>query len=179
MTEDAAGSTKETTDSPQGPQHAAPQALQGGTSALPSVAITLAVTLGLAAGSWVLSIQLMSGMAMGVATEIGSFGFFVALWVTMMAAMMLPGAAPAVLRGVHATGRLSAGALFVASYLAVWALVGVAVYPRYRPHGTLVAGSLAIAAGSYELTPLKRYFRRHCREGMRRDPYTPRGGSAP
>jgi predicted metal-binding membrane protein len=97
----------------------------------------------------------------------------------MMAAMMLPGAAPAALRGVHATGRLSAGALFVASYLPVWALVGVAVYPRYRPHGTLVAGSLAIAAGSYELTPLKRYFRRHCREGMRRDPYTPRGGSAP
>ena len=46
MTEDAAGSTKETTDSPQGPQHAAPQALQGGTSALPSVAIALAVTLG-------------------------------------------------------------------------------------------------------------------------------------
>ena len=166
MTEDAAGSTKETTDSPQGPQHAAPQALQVGTSALPSVAIALAVTLGLAAGSWVLSIQLMSGMAMGVATEIGSFGFFVALWVTMMAAMMLPGAAPAVLRGVHATGRLSAGALFVASYLAVWALVGVAVYPLYRPHGTLVAGSLAIAAGIYELTPLKRYFRRHCREGM-------------
>jgi len=75
MTEDAAGSTKETTDSPQGPQHAAPQALQVGTSALPSVAIALAVTLGLAAGSWVLSIQLMSGMAMGVATEIGSFGF--------------------------------------------------------------------------------------------------------
>ena len=78
MTEDAAGSTKETTDSPQGPQHAAPQALQVGTSALPSVAIALAVTLGLAAGSWVLSIQLMTGMAMGVATEIGSFGFFVA-----------------------------------------------------------------------------------------------------
>jgi predicted metal-binding membrane protein len=166
MTEDAAGSTKETTDSPQGPQHAAPQALQGGTSALPSVAIALAVTLGLAAGSWVLSIQLMTGMAMGVATEIGSFAFFVALWVTMMAAMMLPGAAPAVLRGVHATGRLSAGALFVASYLAVWTLLGVAVYPLYRPHGTLVAGSLAIAAGIYELTPLKRYFRRHCREGM-------------
>jgi uncharacterized protein HemX len=64
MTEDAAGSTKETTDSPQGPQHAALQALQGGTSALPSVAIALAVTLGLAAGSWVLSIQLMTGMAM-------------------------------------------------------------------------------------------------------------------
>jgi predicted metal-binding membrane protein len=101
MTEDAAGSTKETTDSPQGPQNVAPQALQVGTSAPPSVAIVLAGTLGLAAASWVLSIRLMSGMDMGVATEIGSFAFFVALWVTMMAAMMLPGAAPAVLSGVH------------------------------------------------------------------------------
>jgi hypothetical protein len=32
----------------------------------------------------------MDGMDMGVATELGSFGSFVGLWVTMMAAMMLP-----------------------------------------------------------------------------------------
>jgi len=37
----------------------------------------------------------------------------------------------------------------------------------YRPHGTLAAGALAIAAGVYELTPLKRNFRRCCREGVR------------
>ena len=43
---------------------------------------------------------------MGVATELGSFAFFVALWVSMMAAMMLPGAVPAVLRRAHASGRV-------------------------------------------------------------------------
>jgi predicted metal-binding membrane protein len=37
----------------------------------------------------------------------------------------------------------------------------------YRPHGTFAAGALAIAAGVYEFTPLKRTFRRHCRESVR------------
>jgi predicted metal-binding membrane protein len=54
--------------------------------------------------------------------------------------------------------------LFVGSYLAVWALVGVAVYAAYRPHGTLAAGAVVIAAAVYEVTPLKRHFRRRCRE---------------
>jgi hypothetical protein len=45
-------------------------------------------------------------MDMGVATELGSLAFFVALWVSMMAAMMLPGAVPAVLRRAHASGRV-------------------------------------------------------------------------
>ena len=55
---------------------------------------------------------------------------------------------------------------FVASYLAVWTLVGVAVYALYRPHGTVTAGVVVIAAGVYELTPLKRRFRRRCRERL-------------
>lgn len=129
MTEDAGRWTTGTADSPQGPEHAARQALRVRTWAPPSVATLLMVTLGLAAASWVLAIQLMRGMDPDVAPETGSFAFFMILWVTMMAAMTLPGAIPAVLRGVRATGRLSAGACFVASYLAVWALVGVAVYP--------------------------------------------------
>ena len=54
--------------------------------------------------------------------------------------------------------------LFVVSYLAVWALVGVAVYAVYRPHGTVAAGAVVIAAGIYELTPLKRHFRQRCQE---------------
>ena len=127
----------------------------------------LTATLGLAAASWVVAVREMNGMNMGVATELGSFAFFVALWVTMMAAMMLPGAVPAVLRRAHATGRVRAAPLFVGSYLAVWTLVGVAVYALYRPHGTFAAGALAIAAGVYELTPLKRNFRRRCRESVR------------
>jgi predicted metal-binding membrane protein len=81
--------------------------------------------------------------------------------------MMLPGAAPAVVKRVQATGRVRAVPLFVGSYLAVWALVGVAVYALYRPHGYVTAGVLAIAAGAYELTPLKQHFRRRCRDSAR------------
>src|SRR5438128_5792185 len=114
----------------------------------------LTATLGLAAASWVVAVREMDGMDMGVATELGSFAFFVALWVSMMAAMMLPGAAPAVLRRAHASGRLRAVPLFVGSYLAVWTFVGVAAYALYRPHGSVAAGALAIAAGVYEFTRL-------------------------
>jgi predicted metal-binding membrane protein len=127
----------------------------------------LVATLGLAAASWVVAVRQMNGMDMGVATELGSFGSFLTLWVLMMAAMMLPGAAPAVLRRAHASGRVRAVPSFVGHYLVVWASVGVAVYAFYRPHGTIVAGAFAIAAGVYELTPLKRHFRRLCRESVR------------
>jgi predicted metal-binding membrane protein len=127
----------------------------------------LSVTLGLAVASWVVVVGQMRGMEMGVATRLGSFEFFVALWVWMMAAMMLPGAAPAVLRRAQASGRVRAVPLFVGSYLAVWTFVGVAVYGLYRPHGSLAAGAVAIAAGVYEFTPLKQHFRRRCRESVR------------
>jgi predicted metal-binding membrane protein len=132
-----------------------------------AIATALLATLGLAATCWVITVRQMTGMEVGVATQLGSFAFFVALWVPMMAAMMLPGAAPAVVNRVRASGRAAAAPLFVASYLAVWALVGIAVYPLYRPHGTLAAGLVTIAAGAYELTPLKRRFRRRCREAGR------------
>jgi predicted metal-binding membrane protein len=125
----------------------------------------LPVTIGLAAASWVVAVPQMNGMDMGVATTLGPFAFFVALWVLMMAAMMLPGAAPAVVR--HARGRrVRAVPLFIGSYLAVWTLVGIAVYALYRPHGSLAAGVVAIVAGVYELTPLKQQFRRRCRESV-------------
>ena len=148
--------------SPAPPAPGSAMARPGTTAA----AAALAATLGLAAASWVVTVRQMAGMDMGVATRLGSFAFFAALWVWMMAAMMLPGAAPAVLRRAQA-GGVRAVPLFVVSYLAVWALVGVAVYALYRPHGPAAAGTVAIAAGVYELTPLKRHFRRRCRESVR------------
>jgi predicted metal-binding membrane protein len=129
-------------------------------------AAALAATLGLAAAGWVVVVWQMQGMDMGVATRLGSFATFLGLWVAMMAAMMLPGAAPAVVRRAHASGRVRAVPLFVGSYLAVWTLVGVAIYAVYRPHGSLAAGAVAIAAGLYEFTPLKQRFRRRCRQGV-------------
>src|SRR5215467_4007852 len=114
----------------------------------------LMATLALAAASWAVAVGQMNEMDMGVATKLGSFGFFAAAWVSMMAAMMLPGATAAVVRHVHATGRVRGVPLFLASYLAVWALVGVPVYAAYRPHGSAAAAAIVIAAGVYELTPL-------------------------
>ncbi len=124
----------------------------------------LVTTLGLAAAAWIVAVRQMNGMNMGVATRLGSLGPFLALWVAMMAAMMLPGAVPAVLRGSRADGRVGAAPLFVGSYLFVWTLTGLAVFALYRPHGSTVAGVVTIMAGLYELTPLKKYFRQRCRE---------------
>jgi predicted metal-binding membrane protein len=112
-------------------------------------AATLAATLGLAAVAWAVTVRQMTGMDMGPESSLGSVAFFAALWVPMMAAMMLPGAAPAAVRVAQDSGGIRAVPLFLGSYLAVWALVGVAVYALYRPHGTLVAG---LARSRRELT---------------------------
>ena len=105
------------------------------TRATPAVtAAALTGTLGLAAASWVVAVRQMHGMDMGAATRLGSFAFFIGVWVVMMAAMMLPGAVPAVLRRAQASH-------------------GVAAVP--------------LSAGVYEFTPLKRHFRRRCRDRVR------------
>ena len=129
-----------------------------------AVAAALAATLALAAVCWAISIRQMNGMDMGTATRLGSFAFFIALWVPMMAAMMLPGTVPAVLRCARSSGRVRAVLMFVGAYLAIWAVVGVAAYAVYRPHGSAAAGVVVIAAGLYEITPLKRRCRRQCQE---------------
>jgi predicted metal-binding membrane protein len=120
-----------------------------------------------AAACWFLSVRQMSGMDMGAATSLGSPASFVATWMSMMAAMMLPAALPAIVAFVWVDSRLVAGLWFVASYLAVWLVFGVAAYGLYRQHGHAVAGGLTILAGLYELTPLKRACRERCRELVR------------
>jgi predicted metal-binding membrane protein len=137
------------------------------TARTAAMAAALAATIGLAAASWVVAVWQMQAMDMGVATRLGSFESFIAVWVVMMGAMMLPGAAPAVLRRAQASGRVRTVPLFIGSYLAIWALAGAAVYALYRPHGPVAAGAVTVAAGVYEFTPLKRHFRRRCRDNVR------------
>jgi len=109
----------------------------------------------------------MRGMDMGTETTLGSLPFFLGVWAAMMAAMMLPGALPAVLAFTQAKRRAIAAPIFAASFVGVWTLFGLGVYAVYQPHGARVAGALTIAAGVYELTPLKRGCRRRCRETVR------------
>jgi predicted metal-binding membrane protein len=124
-------------------------------------------TLLLAAAAWVLAVHQMNEMSMGGMTGLGSLAFFAGLWTAMMAAMMLPGAAPAVWNQAQAGRRITATPLFLVSYLALWTLVGIAIYPLYRPHEYVGAGAVVMAAGIYELTPLKQRFRRRCRDTVR------------
>jgi predicted metal-binding membrane protein len=73
--------------------------------AIVAVLPIVVATLGLAGACWAATAWLMNGMDIGVATQPGAFGFFTAAWVTMMAAMMLPGAAPAFARHARRTAR--------------------------------------------------------------------------
>jgi predicted metal-binding membrane protein len=122
-------------------------------------------TLAVAAACWVVAVGRMDGMDMGPATGLGSLAFFISTWVVMMAAMMLPGAVRAVARRARSGAVVAAS--FVVEYLAVWTIVGLATFALYEPHSTAAAGSIVLAAGAYELTPIKRYFRERCQRGDR------------
>jgi predicted metal-binding membrane protein len=130
-------------------------------------ALVPVVAVALAAACWIAAVRQMRGMDMGTATSLGSPASFVGIWMSMMAAMMLPAALPAVLAFVREDARFVAGLWFVASYLAVWLVFGAAAYGLYRQHGHAAAGVLTILAGLYELTPLKRRCRERCRELVR------------
>lgn len=89
------------------------------------------------------------------------------LFVVMMAAMMLPGAVPAIVRRARDDRGVLAAPLVAGSYLGVWALAGLAIWLLYQPPGAAASGALLIGAGAHELTPLKRGCRRRCRERVR------------
>lgn len=125
-------------------------------------------------------------MDTGPGTDLGGLGWFVGIWVTMMAAMMLPSVAPMALLFARVSGeRARRGRSFVPTwvfltgYLAVWTIYGLAGYGLFRiihsldlhflswdAHGSLVAGGAIVTAGVYQLTPLKRACLRHCRSPM-------------
>jgi predicted metal-binding membrane protein len=127
-----------------------------------------ALVLGGALVAWIVILERMRGMDVGPGTDLGGLGWFLGLWVTMMAAMMLPSAAPAALL----VARVARGAptlIFAVGYLAAWTAYGLAAYGLFRlvtsfdtgwlawdRGGPYVAGAVIVAAGVYELTPLKR-----------------------
>ena len=149
-------------------------------------AMVVAVLLAAALVTWIVTVQRMRGMDAGPGTDLGGLGSFIGIWVTMMAAMMLPSVAPMVLLFERVSSeRAKRGQpfvptwMFALSYLAVWAVYGLAAYGLYRlivqfdfgfldwdRAGRYVAGGALAAAGLYELTPLKSVCLRHCRTPM-------------
>ena len=139
-------------------------------------------TIVLAAGAvtaWAITVGRMRGMDAGPGTELGGLEWYLGIWVMMTAAMMLPSAAPAA-RHVARLGRRAATLLFTAGYLAVWTAYGLMAYGVFRlvssfdigrlawdRGGPYAAGTVIVAAGLYELTPLKRLNLRRCRSAPR------------
>jgi len=102
--------------------------------------VTVAILLlGAALVTWIVTVDRMRGMDAGPGTDLGGLVWFTGIWVTMMAAMMLPSAAPMVLLFHRvSTERAKRGQtavptwMFCLSYLAVWTLYGLAAYGLYR-----------------------------------------------
>jgi predicted metal-binding membrane protein len=143
-----------------------------------------ALLLGLALVSWIVTFDRMRGMDAGPGTDLGGLGWFLGIWVTMMAAMMLPSVAPMVLAFARVTKERSRRGqvafvptwVFLAGYLAAWTAYGLVAYGVFRlvvavagdwlawdRAGPCVAGGAIVAAGLYQLTPVKDVCLRHCR----------------
>lgn len=123
----------------------------------------------------------MSGM-IGMTPGVAEGTTFVLEWGVMMAAMMLPSAAPMILlyrtvrRRLASDGERAIPAwLFGATYVVIWALTGVPVYAGYVAATTLtmccawfsratpyMVSAVLVAAGLYQLTPLKRVCLAQC-----------------
>jgi predicted metal-binding membrane protein len=145
----------------------------------------LGLLLALAAVAWIVTGDQMSGMDAGPGTSLGTLGFFLGVWVVMMAAMMFPSIAPMVTMHVRiqearrARGQsapVGATALFVGGYLVSWAAAGLFGYAVYQlgkaltgdtfawhNAGPELAGGIIVLAAIYQLTPMKDVCLRHCR----------------
>lgn len=152
--------------------------------ALAAVRVRLGLVLalfGLAVLGWWWTVGQMRGMDDGPWTPLGTVGWFLAVWVVMMAAMMFPSVAPTVAlyaRMTRGRGAL-APAAFTAGYLLTWTAAGVAAWTialaasllvgdllAWDQAGRAVAGATVLVAAIYELTPLKNVCLSKCRSPL-------------
>jgi predicted metal-binding membrane protein len=145
--------------------------------------LTSAILLLVAAVAWVfvvLSSVHGEDMAMAMPMSISGGLVFTMCWAVMMIAMMLPSALPMItLYGAMQRGTVAAGrkgvpvAVFTLVYLGLWAATGLPVYFAHTLLAGLAGSMLAyiiavilVAAGVYQLSPLKQLCLRECRSPL-------------
>jgi predicted metal-binding membrane protein len=139
----------------------------------------------LVAASWAILIwqsRTAQGMGGGLTMGMGA-ALFLAIWVVMMAAMMVPSAAPVILAvarvKLHTGSERAAFAppwVFVGAYLLIWTLFGGLAYlgalaaseltqqiPWIMMNAARLGGGILVLAGIYQLTSLKRVCLAKCR----------------
>jgi predicted metal-binding membrane protein len=130
----------------------------------------IAVLFTLAAIGWWWTVDQMRGMDNGPWTDLGADGWFLGVWIVMMAAMMFPSVSPTVALYSRMTNgqSLVRPLIFVLGYLVAWAAAGALAFAVAYAGGRVVGDVLAwdragrwvaattlIVAAVYELTPLK------------------------
>lgn len=154
-------------------QSGAPVARDGPAVAFAAVRTRLglvALLFALAAAGWWWTVDRMQGMDNGPWTGLGTLGWFLAVWVVMMGAMMFPSVAPTVALYSRMTRERSplSPLLFAAGYLVTWGGAGVLAFAAavagrqvagdvlaWDRAGRWVAGATLVLAGVYQVTPLK------------------------
>ena len=141
----------------------------------------VALLFALAVAGWWWTLDRMRGMDDGPWTALGALGWFVGVWVVMMAAMMFPSIAPTAALYSRMTKARSPvlPLLFTGGYLVTWAGVGVAAFAlaaagdgvagdvlAWDRAGRWVAGATLLVADVYELTPLKNVCLGKCRSPL-------------
>jgi predicted metal-binding membrane protein len=158
---------------------------RGGLAPLYAAARTriglIAVLFALAAIGWWWTVDQMRGMDNGPWTDLGAAGWFLGVWVVMMAAMMFPSVSPTVALYSRMTNGHSVirPLIFALGYLVTWASAGALVFALALAGGRIVGDVLAwdragrwvaattlIVAAVYELTPLKSACLGKCRSPL-------------
>jgi predicted metal-binding membrane protein len=143
-------------------------------------AVLAAALLALAVVAWAITAGRMDGMDAGPGTALGTLGFFVVVWVVMMAAMMFPSVLPMVVVYERVSRRRTGTAFFVTGYLITWTAAGLAAYGLFAAGraiagdalawdkaGQYVAAGVLVAAAAYQLTPFKNRCLTRCRGPLR------------
>jgi predicted metal-binding membrane protein len=141
----------------------------------------VAALLTLAGIGWWWTAQQMQDMDQGPWTGLGTLGWFLGIWVVMMAAMMFPSVAPTIALYSRLTKQRSPQSplLFAAGYLITWAAAGLGAFTlaailgrisgdvfTWDRAGRWVAGATLVVAAVYELTPLKDVCLGKCRSPL-------------
>ena len=141
----------------------------------------IALLFALAGLAWWSTAHRMAGMDAGPGTALGGLGWFVGVWVVMMAAMMFPSVAPTIALYARMSRRRAPTAplVFTAGYLLAWTAAGVLAYGltelgraalddtlAWDRTGRWIAGGTLLLAAGYELTPLKDVCLTKCRSPL-------------
>src|SRR6516164_1483624 len=94
---------------------------------------------------WLWTARQMQGMDNGPWTGLGAVGWFLGVWVVMMAAMMFPSVAPTVSLYSRMTRKRSLllPIVFTSGYLATWAVAGAVAFALVTAVGRFSNDALA------------------------------------